>query len=76
MTIYQRPNAILIISLLALAGSKFLPHPFDGYAYALEVTAFSAWAYDEIRRGDGPFRRVLGGVVAIYMVISLALRLT
>ena len=76
MITYQRPNAILIIAVTGFLVARIVPHPFDTVAHAVGVVALSGWAYDEVRYGDSPFRRALGLVISLYLVISVALHLS
>lgn len=68
MKIIQWPNAILFVALAAWALSHIavLQTP----ARAISMVAFIAWAYDELRYGDSWFRRGLGGVVLVCMIIA------
>jgi hypothetical protein len=73
ITIAQRPNAALIVFLVATI-VKLIFSPAGGIGTTVTVVAQGAlavWALDEIVRGVNPFRRIFGGVV----LAGLALRL-
>ena len=76
ITVAQLPNWPLGTWLLATV-VLWLVDPQGWFRTALTVVAFLAlagWAVDEVLRGVNPFRRLLGGVVLVWLVISLATR--
>ena len=71
MTIIQKPNALLIT-----AGVGFLIGRFTtGIFHKLGITLFTAtliiWSYQEITSGINWFRKLLGGVILIAILINL-----
>ena len=60
MTIAQKPNKRLIIGVVALGLSLFLPGRWVQLAWRTARLAFTAWALGELRSGSGLFRRGLG----------------
>jgi hypothetical protein len=70
--IVQFPNAPLAVALLAsLAGGLTHGRAHDD-ATAIFYVALGIWAYEEARRGDNWFRRLLGTVFLVYIVVQLA----
>ncbi len=72
LVLWQTPNPPLIVFLLATA-VRLLLHPDGGVGTAVSVVAGLAlawWAVDEVARGDSLFRRILGAVVLIGMVVT------
>jgi hypothetical protein len=74
VVLYQRPNLLIsawlmltVIDLLFLHG-KYQP------VCILTTAILFAWAYDEVRRGDTPFRKILGAVVLLGIFITVFLR--
>jgi len=65
----QRPNLPLLLfvlcRLVALPLSGRVSEPFDW----LGSGALAWWAADEIARGVNPFRRMLGAVVLLVLVV-------
>ena len=76
ITIGQAPNAPLIIWFVAtLINAIFDPHGAIGTALSIVGTgALIVWAGDELLRGVNPFRRALGAVVLVAVVIGFATR--
>ena len=77
IVIAQVPNVSLGI-FLGVAVVRWLWHPGGTPGTVLDVVASAAltwWSVDEILRGVNPFRRILGGVVLVGVVIGLAGRL-
>jgi hypothetical protein len=71
--IVQFPNLPLAIFLVATL-VRLAVHPHGGAGTALSVVGglgLAWWSVDEIARGDSPFRRVLGAVVLVGLVLSL-----
>jgi hypothetical protein len=76
LAIVQVPNLPLIVFLVATAvRMAFHPHGTAGTAVSVvSAVALGIWSIDEIARGDSLFRRVLGGVVLVTMVVGLLTR--
>lgn len=72
LAIVQRPNLPLGLYLAATA-LRLVADPQGGLRTVTAVLAGLGllwWALDEIVRGDSPFRRVLGAVVLIGLVLG------
>lgn len=76
LAIIQVPNLPLIVFLVATAvRMAFHPHGTAGTAVSIvSGVALGIWSIDEIARGDSLFRRILGGVVLVMMVVGLLTR--
>lgn len=71
IAVFQVFNLALIIWLVASVGSKLFEH---GTVHNLMTTiAFGAlftWAYLEITKGDSYFRRVLGMLIMMLIIVN------
>ena len=72
VTLGQRPNALLLVWLVATGGSVLarswgLAHDVLN---VLAVVALGLWALDEVLRGVNPFRRLLGVAVLALLVLA------
>lgn len=67
----QVPNAPLLLALAASLLSRLLEG--DAYAYARAVfwLGLSGWAWLEITDGTNAFRRAVGVLGAVYVVVAL-----
>jgi hypothetical protein len=76
LAIVQFPNLPLAIFLVAsLVRLAFHPHGAGGTALSvIGGVSLGWWSLDEIVRGDSPFRRVLGGVVLVGLLLGLLMR--
>ncbi|MBK5307696.1 MAG: hypothetical protein JJD92_13500 [Frankiaceae bacterium] len=76
IVVAQPPNPPLLVWLAAtLIRLVFSPHGFPGAALSVVATAsLVIWSLLEIARGESPFRRVLGGLVLVGVVVGLLLR--
>lgn len=73
LAIVQTPNIPLWIFFVATAVRRVL-HPAGSVGTAVSVVGMAAlvwWAVDEIARGESPFRRVLGAVVLVFVLVGL-----
>ncbi len=68
----QFPNPPLLVALLASAAGQLTRGQGHRAFTALFYASLSVWAYEEARRGDNWFRRLLGVGFAAYIVVSLA----
>jgi hypothetical protein len=62
---------------IATTAARLAIHPAGGVGRALSLlgaVALFIWAVLEIVRGDSPFRRVLGAVVLVFMIVSAVTR--
>jgi hypothetical protein len=78
LAVVQVPNLPLAIFLVASAARRVL-HPDGALGTVVSIVAGAGlvwWSVEEIRRGESPFRRVLGGVVLAAFAIGVLLRLT
>jgi hypothetical protein len=66
MVIYERPNALQLSALGLTVLAYFVPALFP-----LPIIAWSAFGWDELRYGHGPFRRAIGAVVWIGVAVWL-----
>ncbi|MHB1491348.1 hypothetical protein GALL_466200 [mine drainage metagenome] len=76
ITVAQLPNWPLATWLLATV-VLWLVDPQGWVRVGITVVstlALAVWAVDEVLRGVNPFRRLLGGVVLGWLVVSLVTR--
>jgi hypothetical protein len=76
VVVVQLPNVALGAFLAATAARLlFTPHGTTATVLGLLATAsLVVWAVLEIARGESPFRRLLGGLVLLGIVIRLLTR--
>lgn len=75
LAIVQFPNLPLSIFLIATA-VRLAAHPRGGAGTAFSIVGAGSlawWSVDEIVRGDSWFRRGLGAVVLVALVLSLVM---
>ena len=74
ITVGQAPNAALIVFLVAtVVHHAFSIRGNTGTGLTIVSTvALAVWSADELLRGVNPFRRLLGAVVFVGIVASLA----
>jgi hypothetical protein len=75
VVIGQWPNVPLALWLVCLVIGR-LAHPHGDWSAALSILGTASlvvWAGDEIARGVNPWRRVLGAVVLVALVLSWAM---
>jgi hypothetical protein len=73
IVVAQWPNAPLWVFLVATA-VRVLFHPHGALGTVVSVVGTGAlvvWAALEVARGVNPFRRILGGVVLVGVVVGL-----
>jgi hypothetical protein len=77
VVVFQPPNAPLWVFLAATAVRLlFQPHGTVGTAVSiLGTVSLVVWAGWEVARGDSPFRRAVGVLVLLAVVIGLASRM-
>jgi hypothetical protein len=74
LTLWQAPNPALLVWLAAVAlGLLDLSPARDAQVGGVRHGALLVWALDEVVRGASPFRRVLGAVVLVGQLVSLAM---
>ena len=68
IVVAQRPNLLLVLSLVAFVAASI----WSGYLAVVIISkvCWLSWSADELFRGVNPWRRVLGGGVAILTVVS------
>jgi hypothetical protein len=72
VVVAQRPNLPLWVFLAATA-VRIVLHPHGTVADVVSVVgavALAVWAVLEMAKGESPFRRVLGGVVLVAMIVG------
>ncbi len=70
-TLIQRPNLLLCAWLLVQLVNMLV---FKFEQRALMVLAsmlLFAWAYNELTQGDSRFRKVLGGVILLLIIVNV-----
>jgi hypothetical protein len=74
VVVYQHPNPPLVIWLIATAATFFLSHvpPLNRGFHALAFGALFTWAWLELVGGVNYFRRTLGVLILIYLLVSAA----
>ncbi len=70
--IVQFPNPPLLVALAASLAANLTGGQAHRLCSALFYLSLSAWAYEEARRGENWFRRLLGVGFAAYILVSLA----
>jgi TRAP-type C4-dicarboxylate transport system permease large subunit len=70
--IVQFPNLPLIVALIAGAAGMFLDGTAHSYAAAVSYLALTIWAYEELTHGVNWFRRILGLVFVILLIVRVA----
>lgn len=69
--VWQTPNALLVTWFGAMVLASILTGGrLDRLVEAVAFGALFAWAWTEMLKGDSYFRRVLGFVVLVMIVIS------
>jgi hypothetical protein len=71
MTLFQRPNFVLIAALIGLALDKFTTDMPHRVGEVLFISASIVWSYQELTTGRRWFRKLLGLAVLAYVIISL-----
>ncbi len=75
MVIFQAPNKPIIVALVAAVIGFFVSGVVQGYVATIFYMAIIIWAYEEIVHGVNWFRRGLGSVVMVAILISLGSQL-
>ena len=70
--IVQFPNLPLIVALLAGVAGRFIGGAGHRYTVAVAFLATAIWAGEELVQGVNWFRRLLGLVVAIILIMRVA----
>ena len=73
VVVAQRPNLPLSIFIVATV-ARWIVH--WSWLSIVAGAALAIWAILEIVRGESPFRRVLGAVVLVAMILSRVIALT
>ncbi len=71
MTIFQKPNFVLIIAAIGFAISTLTGDEIHNLANVIFIMAIIIWAYEESATGVNLFRKLLGATVLLFMAISL-----
>jgi len=76
LAIAQWPN-LPLAAFLGATALRLAFHPAGAAEAVITVVArvsLAWWSVDEVLRGDSPFRRLLGTVVLVALVVPLLLR--
>ncbi len=68
----QFPNPPLIAALAATVAARLTHGDVRDYAHGAASVGFAAWAWLELAEGDNWFRRGLGAVGLVWVVIRVA----
>lgn len=75
MTVFQKPNKPLVIAIGAFLVFGFAPAPVQNGGLVVFAMALTIWGWEEIKDGDGVFRKTLGyaafGALAVLLFIIL-----
>lgn len=71
----QFPNPPLILALAAAGAARFTEGSAHAACRSVFYMALTVWAYEEARRGDNWFRRLLGAGALLYIAASIAAEL-
>ncbi len=69
--IVQFPNLPLITAFLAGEAGKFVRGTEHSFAASVSYVAMTIWAYEELARGVNWFRRLLGLVYVVILVVRI-----
>lgn len=71
VVVAQPPNVVLILWAVAAIATRLIDvHPWhDGFSWLGSALLFT-WAYLELTQGVSYFRRTLGGLVVLFLVIT------
>jgi hypothetical protein len=77
-TVGQFPNRPLLIALAALLVSRLTDdsHGVNDVAHAVFYVALTVWAYEEAASGVNGFRKAIGAIALLLIVVSIAMALT
>ncbi len=70
-TVGQRPNAPLWVALAALIADLLLGGIAGDIARAVLYVSFAIWAYEELANGVNGFRRALGALGLLLVLVGL-----
>lgn len=71
VVIYRRPNALLIAWVILTLGSLFAPHGIaENTLWWASLAVLTAWSLLEIFKGVNYFRRGLGVLILILIVLA------
>lgn len=72
VVIYQRPNIFLIIWIVFTVASLFVPHGVpENTCWIISMVSLTIWAVLEIWSGVNYFRRVLGAIVLLFIILAV-----
>lgn len=71
-TVGQSPNPLLWVAFAALLVSLLTGGTVDDVARAVLYVALAAWAYEEVTRGVNGFRKGVGAVVLVLIVVAVS----
>ena len=67
----QFPNAPLLVALGGWLVAALADGPVHAYARAVFYAGIAVWAWEELARGVNWFRRALGTIGLVYLVVKL-----
>ena len=70
--IAQFPNPPLLLALAASGAARLTGGSAHEVCRSVFYMALTVWAYEEARRGDNWFRRVVGAGALLYIAASVA----
>ena len=71
-TVGQSPNLLLWLVFAALLVSLLTGGTLNDVARAILYVALAAWAYEEVTRGVNGFRKGVGAVTLVLVVVAVA----
>ena len=74
-TLIQFPNKALWVAIAAAVVNMFATGNLHQVVAAVFYIALLIWAYQEVTSSVNTFRRVLGGVVIIYIFVTQVLKI-
>jgi hypothetical protein len=70
--VVQFPNVPLLVAIVAGRATGIVNEPAGSYSQSVSYLAMTVWAYEELVHGVNWFRRLLGLVYLIVMVMRVA----
>lgn len=74
VVIIQPPNLLLSVWLVQIITNALFMHGKPAAIPILTTATLYAWAYNELRSGDSPFRRLLGAGVLVMIIAGAFFR--
>ena len=73
VVVVQPPNLLISVWVVLQVIQIFIPGN-EPKLQVLSTAALFAWAYLELTQGESPFRKALGAVVLLFIVVTVFLR--